>query len=223
MSPADSHARRITILLVDDHLVVRQGLRMLLENHPDLAIVGETDSWRGAVDLARRERPEIVLLDLDLGREQGIDGVPELAAVSGRVLVLTGVRDSALHQRAIRLGAAGVVLKHHAAELLVKAVRRVHAGDVWVDHGTTTALWQQMRDGADDRPPGPEAARLAELTNREREIVALIAQGLGTQPLADALGISEKTIRNHLLSIYGKLQVSSRLELALFAARHGLG
>jgi two-component system nitrate/nitrite response regulator NarL len=213
---------RIRILLVDDHLVVRQGLRMLLENHADLEIAGEAATGRAAVEIAMRERPDLVLLDLDLGAEGGLDVIPQLAALEAtRVLVLTGLRDREIHRQAIRLGASGVVLKEQAAELLVKAVRCVHAGEAWVDRSMTAALLQDMRQG----PAGaadPEGARIATLTTREREIVALVAQGFGTQKIADALFISEKTVRNHLASIYDKLNVSERLELALYAAKHGL-
>jgi DNA-binding NarL/FixJ family response regulator len=139
-----------------------------------------------------------------------------------RVLVLTGVPDADQHRRAIRSGASGLVLKEHASDLLIKAVRRVHAGEVWVDRGTTAVILKELRQGLDGRAAEPEAARGESLTAREREIVVLVAQGYGTQKMANVLCISEKTIRNHLVSIYGKLNVSERLELALYAVKHGL-
>jgi DNA-binding NarL/FixJ family response regulator len=215
---------QIRILLVDDHAVVRQGLRMLLENNPDLVVVGEAGRCADALEIAARERPALVLLDLDLGMEKGLTIIPELTAGGSgpRVLVLTGLRDPEVHRRAMWLGASGVVKKDEAAESLVKAVRCVHAGEVWMDRSLTAAVFQEMRQKLGVQPLDPDAARIASLTPREREIVGLVTQGYGTQKIADMLFISEKTVRNHLSSIYDKLGVSERLELALYATKHGL-
>lgn len=210
------------IVLVDDHVILRQGLCMLFEGHADLAVVGEAAHAREAVEVVGREHPDVVLLDLDLGGEQAADTIPELVAVPGvRVLVLTGVQDAALHRRAVRLGASGVVLKDQAAEVLVKAVRCVHAGEAWIDRGTTATILRELQQGHDTQV-NAEGSRIETLTAREREIAALVAQGYGTRKIAESLFIAEKTVRNHLASIYDKLQVSERLELALFAAKHGL-
>jgi len=211
----------IRVLLIDDHVVVRQGLRMLLENCADLTVVDEASGSQEALELATRERPDIVLLDLDLGRDNGLDAITKLVRLPGvRVLVLTGLQDSEVHRRAIRLGASGVVVKDRAGELLVKAIRRVYAGEVWVDRSTTAAIMNELRAG----PTQDEhSQRIETLTSREREIVLLVAQGNGTAAIADRMHIAEKTVRNHLASIYDKLQVTGRLELALYAAKHGLG
>lgn len=215
---------RISVVIVDDHLIVRQGLRMLLENVPGLEVVGEAGRCGEALEVARRTRPDVVLLDVDLAGENALEIVPELLAIAERlqILLLTGSRDVDMHRRAVRLGASGVVLKDHAADLLVKAVQRVHAGEVWLDRGLTAQVLQELRQGVTDVSPDDHAARIASLTTREREIVALIAQGASTHHMAEKLFISEKTVRNHLASIYDKLQVSERLELALYAAKHGL-
>lgn len=215
---------RIRVLLVDDHVVVRQGLRMLLENHPDLVVVGETGNAREAVEIAAREQPAVVLLDLDLGDENGLHVIPDLTSGDGapRVLVLTGLRDGEVHRRAVWLGASGVIRKDQAADSLVKAVRCVHAGEVWLDRELTAAVFHEMRQKRSGRALDDDAARIASLTPREREIVGLVSQGHGTHKIAGMLYISEKTVRNHLAAIYEKLEVSERLELALYAARHGL-
>jgi two-component system nitrate/nitrite response regulator NarL len=216
---------RIRILLVDDHLLIRQGLRMLLENAGDLEVVGEAARCADVIALAAELHPDIVLLDLDLGGENGLDCITALVSAerAPRVLVLTGVRDAEAHRRAIRLGAAGIVQKEQAGEMLVKAIRRVHGDETWVDHALAAAIFSDYRrDAAAAQHHDADGARIAELTPREREIVALVAQGLNTAAIGKRLDISEKTVRNNLSIVYDKLQVRDRLALALYAARHGL-
>lgn len=217
-------AGAIRILLVDDHPLVREGVRMFVEAQADMRLVGERSDRAGALELLERERPDVVLLDLDLGG--GPDGGMELLRelierdAETRVLVFTGLRDADLHRRAVRLGALGVVPKEEAPSVLLAAIRKVHAGEAWIDRKVVASLLQEVRQGR--APSDPEQRKIADLTAREREIVALVAQGAGTQRLAEQLGIAEKTIRNHLVSIYAKLGVSDRLELAIYAGRHGL-
>jgi len=212
----------IRILLVDDHAMVREGVRMLLEGQADLALVGEAWDRAGALGAIARERPDLVLLDLDLGAESGLDLLRELVASDPgtRVLVFTGVRDPEVHRRAMLLGALGVVPKEKAAAVLLAAIRKVHSGEAWVDRSMVASLLQEARQAR--RQEDPEAPKLALLTGREREIIGLVAQGNGTRQIGSRLGIREKTVRNHLVSIYSKLDVSDRLELAIYAVRHGL-
>lgn len=213
---------RIRIVLIDDHALVREGVRLLLESQVDLALVGEASHRAEALDLVTREQPDVVLLDLDLGGDDGLELIRELPAVASdtRVLVLTGVRDVAVHREAARRGAAGIVAKEKASSVLITAIRKVHAGELWIDRGMVAAVLRDLRQAREREDP--EAAKIATLTAREREIVALIARGLGTARITERLAISEKTVRNHLVSVYSKLGVSDRLELAIYAARHGL-
>jgi DNA-binding NarL/FixJ family response regulator len=219
----EAAAATIRILLVDDHAVVREGVRMLLEGQSDMDLVGEAADRAGTLAQLEQARPDLVLLDLDLGGESGLDLLREIGAAvpDARILVFTGVRDRDVHRRAIQLGAHGIVSKEKAASVLVTAIRKVYAGEAWIDRTMMTALLQEVRQPR-RRETDPEAARIASLTPREREIVVLIAKGTGTRRLAAELGVSEKTVRNHLVSIYGKLGVSDRLELAIYAVRHGL-
>jgi DNA-binding NarL/FixJ family response regulator len=212
----------IRIVLVDDHTLVREGVRMLIEGHDDLLLVGEAWDRAGTLETVARERPDMVLLDLDLGGESGLDLVREITALGDetRVLVLTGVRDPEVQRRAVREGALGVVAKEKAASVLLSAIRKVHAGEVWVDRGMVGSLLREARAALPREDP--EAAKIATLTPRERDVVGLVAQGNGTARLAARLGINEKTVRNHLVSIYAKLGVADRLELAIYAGRHGL-
>jgi two-component system, NarL family, nitrate/nitrite response regulator NarL len=221
MALADGLANPIRLLIVDDHTVVRAGLRMLIECHDGMTIVGEAGSCAEALQVAARTQPEIILLDLDLGGDNGLRIMPELlAACEGvRVLVLTGVRDDALHRRALRSGAMGVVPKEKAAEVLIKAIGRVHAGEAWIDRATMGRVLAEL---SSPTRVDENAARAMLLTSREREVVALVAQGLKNKHIGERLFISETTVRHHLTAIFDKLEVSDRLELLIFAYRYQL-
>lgn len=213
----------IRILLVDDHAIVRDGLRMLIESQTGMKVVGEAGNRKEALQLATSVSPDLVLLDLDLGDENGLTFLSELREVAknARILVLTGLKDSDAHRQAIRLGAMGVVLKEHAAGVLIKAIEKVHAGEVWVDRSTMGSLLQEMtRPDSDELDP--DKAKVASLTDRERQVITLIAEGLKNKQIAERLFLSETTITHHLSSIFAKLEVSDRLELVIYSFRHNL-
>jgi two-component system nitrate/nitrite response regulator NarL len=215
----------VRVLLVDDHVLVRAGLRLLLESQAGYEVVGEAGNRTEALERAAAGRPDIVLLDIDLGRDNGLDFLPEIlaAAPGARVLVLTGLRDAELHRRAIRLGARGIVAKEHAAETLIKSVRKVHDGELWLDHAFTAGLISELTAEAGGlRQADPEKARVDALTPREREVVTLVSQGLRNKDIAARLFVSDITVRHHLTSIFAKLEVADRLELVLYAFRNGL-
>ncbi|HEV8590309.1 MAG TPA: response regulator transcription factor [Pyrinomonadaceae bacterium] len=211
----------IKILIVDDHLLVRTGLRMLIESEPNLKVVGQASNRSEALALAKSEQPDLILLDIDLGSENGLDFLPELTdTVAGvHVLVLTGLREIESHRRAARLGAAGVVLKEHAADVLLKAIKKVHAGELWLDRSMMGSLLREMT-----QPPkiDAEAAKIATLTRREREVLTLVAEGLKNRDIAARLFISETTVTHHLSSVFAKLGVSDRLELVIYAFANNL-
>jgi len=214
----------IRILLVDDHVIVRAGLRMLIENHKGMVVVGEAGTRIDALAIAAREQPQVILLDLDMGNESGLDFLRELldAAAEARVVMLTGVRDPEAHRRAVHLGAMGLVLKDKAAEILIKAIEKVHAGEVWLDRSLTASVLSEMSQAVQTRKADPEAEKIGSLTSREREIVGLVCEGLKNKQIADRLFISEATVRNHITSILSKLELSDRFELALYAYRQHL-
>ncbi len=214
----------IRILLVDDHTIVRSGLRMLIRSEPGLEVVGEADGRASALDSAARLQPDIILLDLDLGGRSSLDFLPDLLASvpQGRVILLTGTRNPDEHVRAVRLGAMGVVLKEQAADVLVQAIQKVHAGEAWLDPTLTARLLTGMAPGRGAKQADPEAIKIAALTDREREVIALICEGLQNKNIGLRLFISETTVRHHLTSIFSKLGVENRLELVIYAYRHGL-
>jgi DNA-binding NarL/FixJ family response regulator len=213
----------VRVLLVDDHALVRAGLRILIESQPRMQVVGEASDEASALQLADSTRPRVILLDLDLGRETGTDLIPRLLATCPgvRILVLTGVRDADEHRRAVRLGAVGLVQKEMATEVLLKAIEKVSAGDVWL-HGSLTANVPTGLSSGRMSARDPEAERIATLTPRERDVVSLIAEGLSNKRIASRLGITDTTVRHHLTSIFGKLGVSDRLELLVYAYRNRL-
>jgi DNA-binding NarL/FixJ family response regulator len=209
-------------MIVDDHLMVRAGLRMLLED-AGMKVVAMAANRAEALDLAAREEPNMILLDLDLGSEDGLSFLPELreSAKNARVLILTGRKDQEAHRRAVQLGAMGVVLKDQAAEILIKAIEKVYAGEVWLDRTTMGNLLNEMTRKRSDNGD-PDKARINSLTDREHQVIALIAEGLKNKQIAGRLFISETTVTHHLSSIFSKLEVSDRLELVIYAFGHNL-
>jgi len=197
---------------------------MLIESRAGITVVGEAGNGSEALAAAARTQPDIIVLDLDLGGESGLDCFPELRTVAStaRVLVLTGVRDPELHRQAVRLGAMGLVLKEKAAEVLLQAIEKVHAGEVWLESTMIARVLGEMTRTRVSQPPDPEAAKIASLTEREREVVQLMSEGLRNKQIADRLGISETTVRHHLTSIFAKLGVTDRLELVIYTYRHDL-
>ena len=217
-------AQPIRILLIDDHVIVRAGLRMLIENHGGMIVVGEAGTRIDALAIATREQPDIVLLDLDMGAESGLDFMPHLlaGAPNARIVILTGVRDPDAHRRAVRLGAIGLVFKEKATEVLIKAIEKVHAGEVWLDRALTASVLSELSHAGARGNVDPEAQKISFLTERELEVVGLVCEGLKNKQIGDRLFISELTVRNHLTSILSKLGLTDRFELALYAYRHHL-
>jgi two-component system nitrate/nitrite response regulator NarL len=220
----ESAGAPITVLIVDDHVVVRAGLKMLIESQPRMKVVGEAGSKDEALAAAKREQPDIILLDLCLGPDNAVDFLPELlsTAEETRVIILTGVRNPEEHQRAVRLGAMGVALKETSPQLLLKAIERVHAGEVWLDRFLTSNLIVELRRTHKPTKGQKEEEAIARLTDREKEVITLVGEGLKNKQIAERLFISEITVRHHLTSIFEKVQVSDRLELLIFAYQKGL-
>ena len=221
---ATQEPKPIRILLVDDHAVVRAGLRMIVNSRPGMTIVGEARSRDDALPLAASEHPEIILLDLDLGGDNGMALISELKAAAGdaKIIILTGLRDPEAHRQAVLLGAMGIVKKEKAAEVLIAAIERVHEGEAWIDPALMAGVLNEMTRAGRAAKSDPDAEKIATLTKREREVIGLIGEGIKNKEIASRLFISETTVRHHLTSIYGKLEVADRVELLIYAFRHGL-
>ena len=214
----------IRAMLVDDHSMVRAGLRCLIESQPGILVVGEAGNLSDAFAVANREQPDIILLDLIMGSETGLDYVPELLAASktSRIIILTSVNDSKMHQRALQVGAMGIVVKEEAPDVLIKAIKKVHEGEAWVDRATMANLLVELSNPNSKNTNGSESAKLGALTKREKEIISLVAQGLKNKQIASSLCISEITVRHHLTTIFSKLDVADRFELIVYAYRSNL-
>jgi len=211
----------ITVLIVDDHAVVRAGLRMLIDQDPGMKVTGVAGNRAEALDAAASTQPDVIILDIVLGDEDGLSFLPELRQVArnARVLVLTGLRSSESQRQAMRAGAMGVVLKDHAAEVLIKAIEKVHSGEVWLDRLMMGRVLQEI---SEEKQSNPDREKIDTLTERERQVVGLVGEGLKNKQIAARLFISETTVTHHLSSVFSKLEVSDRLELVVYAFRHGL-
>ncbi len=212
----------LNIVIIEDHLLVREGLRMLFKPHPEFILVGEAGRISDAVELVEREKPDIILLDIGLEDGNGLDLLPRLLDLSptSKILILTALHEPDLHLRAVSLGAMGVFLKDDSSDLLFKAIRKIHQGEVWIDRTMMARVLNEISNAADKSDL--EAAKLTLLTEREREVISLIGEGLKNKQIAERLYISEGTVRHHLTSVFVKLEVADRLELVIYAYRFGL-
>jgi NarL family two-component system response regulator LiaR len=204
----------IRLLLVDDHAVVRQGLRMFLSLDPDFEIVGEAADGNAALKLARELQPDVVLMDLLMPGMDGIEatGILRKEMPDIEVIALTSVLEDSSVVGAIRAGAIGYLLKDTEANELIRSIKAAAEGQVQLSPQAAARLMREVR-----APESPEA-----LTERETEVLRLLAQGQSNKEVARALSIGEKTVKTHVSSILGKLNVSSRTQAALYAVRIGL-
>lgn len=223
--PTDG-GRPIRVFIIDDHRSVLWGLKRLIESaSPTMEVVGQATKWTEALPRLTLDKPDVILLDLDLGEEAGLDAIPEFVSQQvGKVLVLTGLRDSAKHDRAVVLGARGVIEKEDAAETILSAIVKVHEGHIWLPRLAIDRILAELSKKDIPPKPSPEQQKIATLTARERAIVEAVANNANANAkmIAAMLFISEHTLRNHLTSVYMKLGVSSRLELFAFAHSNGL-
>jgi DNA-binding NarL/FixJ family response regulator len=197
---------------------------MLIESQHGMAVIGEAANGSDARAIAAQEQPDIILLDLKLRDEHGADILADLfeAAPTTRVILLTGVSNLIEQRRAVSLGAMGLVLKEQAAEVLVKAIEKVYAGEVWLDRTMLATVLSQLTRGRELGKADVDSARIATLTDREREVIALVCEGLQNKTIGQRLYITETTVRHHLTAIFDRLRVTNRLELVIYAYRNNL-
>jgi DNA-binding NarL/FixJ family response regulator len=214
----------IRVVIIDEQGLFRAGVKSLMNECRGIEVIGEAGSKTEAVDLVEREQPDIILLDIKMNGESGLDFIPDLTSASenSRILILTSESEEDLQKQAIYLGAVGLVSKEKSPDILIKAVKRVHAGEVWLDRTMTASVLGEMARGGPLKEADPEEARIGSLTGREREVIASVGEGLTNKQIAESLFISDVTVRHHLTSIYAKLDVANRLELIIYAYRYGL-
>jgi DNA-binding NarL/FixJ family response regulator len=215
-------AGSIDIFLIDDQTLLRRALSSLIAAQQGLAVIGEAEDVSEAEPLLTDLQPHVLLVNLDAVDMAAEGAVADLVsrAAGARVLGLTSVTDPQAHARTIGAGAAGIVDKRHEPEVLFKAIRKVHAGELWLARYDMAAIVSGLvRLRSED---AHEASKVATLTRREHEIISCIAEGLRNRQVGERLFISEATVRNHVSSILDKLDLSDRLELVLYAFSHGL-
>src|SRR3954451_4866311 len=227
-----SSKSKIRIVVADDHPIFRDGLCRLLALDEDFEVVAQAQDGRQVLAVLQQHEPDILLLDLKM---PGMDGLAtlrrlQIAKYKTRVIVLTASDDKNEFVQAMKLGTSGIVLKQTATELLIKSIRKVHAGEIWLDSHTAAAVILQFVANEEAQPamqsmpqaPPTRERERSPLSQREREIVALVAQGFKNKEMAEKMFISEQTVKNHLHNIFDKLGVSDRLELALYAIHNNL-
>jgi len=226
-NPEEVRKPSIRILIADDHPIVRDGLRKLLSLEDDFDVIGEAADGREVLDKVQELDPDVLLLDLRMPNLDGLSTLQAMAQLNKhtKVIVLTASEDKNEFVQAMKLGCSGIVLKQTAPELIVKSIRKVQGGEIWLDSHTTAAVMRQFAAPGEIGGPSTSGGKNRErspLSTREREIVQLVAQGYKNKEMAEKMFISEQTVKNHLHNIFDKLGVSDRLELALYAIHKGL-
>ena len=221
---------KIRIAIADDHPIFRDGLCRLLSLEEDFDVVGQVEDGLHVSEVLQQCDPDILLLDLNMPGLSGLAALQRLQAASSRtrVILLTASDNQLEFVQALKLGSCGIVRKQAATELLIDSIRRVHAGEIWLDSATTAAVIGRSVANEEapllqmTSPAVPRERARSPLSPREDEIVALVSQGFKNKEMAEKMFISEQTVKNHLHNIFDKLGVSDRLELALYAIHNNL-
>jgi len=208
------------ILIVDDHEVVRLGLKALLEQHPQFEVVAEAGNSKEALEQVERYLPDVVLMDIRLPGESGIDATERITTnyPEIRVIILTSYAEDEMLFSAIRSGASGYVLKQIGAEDLIKAVEAIGRGEALLDPAVTQRVFQEVRRAVREE----EASAFANLSQQEKHVLLLVSEGRTNREIAKTLFLGEGTVRNYVSSILSKLTVSNRAEAAAYAVEHNL-
>jgi len=208
------------LVIVDDHEVVRLGLKALLEHHPHFEVVGEAGTAREALELVARIRPDIVLMDIRLPGASGIEACQEITKnfSETRVVMLTSYAEDEMLFSAIRAGASGYVLKQIGGDDLIRALEAVSRGEALLDPAVTQRVFQEVRRAVKDE----EASAFVNLSQQEKHVLSLVSEGKTNREIAKALFLGEGTVRNYVSSILSKLGVSNRAEAAAYAVEHNL-
>ncbi len=211
-------AERIRLLIIDDHRIVREGLKTFLAPNPRMQIVGEGQDGREAVELAARLKPDVVLMDLVMPGMDGIEATRQITAClpQVRVLIITSFTEEERVMGAIQVGAAGYLLKDSSPQILEEAIEAVYRGESYLPPSIARKVIHSLR-----RPEGSAPAALS-LTPREIEIVKLVAMGYTNEEIAEAIYISPRTVSSHLWRLMRKIQADNRTQVAIYAFRHGI-
>ncbi len=224
MDKSDSSSKTIRVFILDPYTLSRVGLRLIIESEPDMKVVGESGDSTTSIGMVARQKPDITLLKINAGEDTGLDVIPNLLEAWNhtRIILITATDDFQTCSQAIQKGVLGVVAMTQPPKALVKAIKKVYDGEVWIERLMMAQILKTMSPNRKPSTIDPETEKINQLSNREKEIIQLIGLGMKNKYMADQLCISETTVRHHLTSIYSKLGVSDRLELLVFAHRSGL-
>lgn len=213
-------AEKIKVLIVDDHRVVRQGLRTFLELHEDMLVIGEAEDGQEAVELVRQFDPDVILMDLVMPRLDGISATRQVKLLNpnAKVIALTSFTEDDKVFPAIQAGASSYLLKDVSPDNLVEAIRAAFRGEARLHPDIARKLMEQVAH----QPKFSREPQAESLTEREREVIQLVARGCSNQEIAKELFISEKTVKTHVSNILAKLQLEDRTQLAIYAIKKGL-
>jgi two-component system, NarL family, nitrate/nitrite response regulator NarL len=222
---AKSIAPLIRVILVDEYALSRAGIQAILESRDGFEIAGSAVNVADAIALVEREQPDIILLNIGANGDKGkFEKIPEMlaSAEDSRLLVLMGDQNAEIQHEAICLGALGVITLDKSPDVMIKAIERIHAGEVWLDRSMTASVLSALSPAGRAKKSDPEADKIKTLTARELEVIKLVGEGLKNKAIGERLFISEITVHHHLTAIYSKLDVADRLELIIYAYRNGL-
>jgi DNA-binding NarL/FixJ family response regulator len=214
----------IRIVILDSHTLFRAGVRRIIESQPGMEVVGEAGSLIESLEIITNLKPDIILVELNLTGQPELDILSSLVKASEgtRLILVTGTSDPKVHQKVVEDGAVGVVYKTQPPEVLIKAIEKVYAGEVWLERSLIANVLTRLSRNHSAGKVDPETESITRLSEREKEVVKLIGKGLKNKRISTELCISETTVRHHLTSIYSKLGVSDRLELLVYAHQYGL-
>ena len=213
-------AEKISLMIADDHVLMRQGLKQLLELEEDIAVIAQSGDGEETVKKALEYNPDVILLDINMPSMNGIEvlrRLKDLGTVS-KIIMLTSHEDKEYLFETMKIGADGYVLKDSDADSLIKAIRDVNMGKTYIQ----PSIASMLVEGLEEKDSNKELDKIRQLTKREYEVLSLIAEGLSNKDIADKLFISEKTVKNHVSSIFKKLDVNDRIQAAIFAFKNDI-
>ena len=213
---------KIKIVLLDFHSLFREGIRALLADQTHIEILGEASHFESGISIVKQNQPDLALLELNLNSKLNTEIIPAIIEVSPhtKIILLTGFDDQSILQLAVQMGVKGIIQKSDSKLILLKAIEKVLAGEVWIDRTMVANVLSRISNNG--RSLNDHQIHINTISIREAEVIKLVGEGLKNKAIANRLSISETTVRHHLTSVYRKLNVSDRLELAIFAYRHNL-
>ncbi len=214
----------IRVIILDNHALVRAGIHRLIEDSPEIIVVGEAGSLSAGLEIISDLKPDIVLFEMNLEARTITEIISRINKVSNksRIILVTGTNNPMTIQQAVENGVVGVVLKTQSPEFLTKAIEKVNSGEVWIERSVIANVLSRLSRNSKPSTINSEQDNISELNEREKQIINLIGQGYKNKKISIQLGLSESTVRHYLTSIYSKLGVSDRLELLIFANRYDM-